>query len=267
MASIVQDIMAEYQRLRQTGMDAKAVLRALGGYIAPLEADDKDELAKLVRSWEKAYVVGSGGATVEVETIKTSQKPSPIKPIKPLKPKPIEPEMTLSTAEIACANCGRMNSVGNGYCVACGFVLETASTPFATQHFGDSDSLVKDDYFDPSATLLMELRDAKQYYEIRPQEFEHEMIIGRSTGNSAMMPDVDLAEYGGADYGVSRLHMAMKYVPEDNAIQVYDLGSANGSYINGQRLHAKEVRVLRHGDELRLGRMVLRIHFRTKPIK
>lgn len=267
MASIVHDIMAEYQRLRQTGMDAKVVLRALGGYIAPLEQNQKDELGRLVRSWEKAYAVGSNATTAEVETIKASTPKSPIKPIKPLKPKPFEAELAPApTSETTCSNCGRANPANAGYCLACGFVLE-ADTPFATQHFGDSDSLIKDDYFDPTATLLLELRDAKQYYELKPQEFEHEMIIGRSTGNSAMVPDVDLADYGGADYGVSRLHMALKYVPEDNAIHVYDLGSANGSYINGQRLHPKEVRVLRHGDELRLGRMALRIHFRAKKAK
>ena len=43
---------------------------------------------------------------------------------------------------------------------------------------------------------------------------------------------------------------------------VSDLGSANGSFINGQRLLAKEIRVLRHGDELRLGKLVMTVSFR-----
>ena len=50
--------------------------------------------------------------------------------------------------------------------------------------------------------------------------------------------------------------------PLRSAVLVADLGSANGSYINGQRMMPKEVRVLRHGDELRLGKLVLLASFR-----
>jgi pSer/pThr/pTyr-binding forkhead associated (FHA) protein len=39
------------------------------------------------------------------------------------------------------------------------------------------------------------------------------------------------------------------------------MNSANGTFVNGQRLHPQEVRVLRHGDELRLGRMVFQTLF------
>ena len=54
----------------------------------------------------------------------------------------------------------------------------------------------------------------------------------------------------------------MRLVPEHATVLVSDLGSANGSFINGQRMMPKEVRVLRHGDELRLGKLVLLASFR-----
>jgi pSer/pThr/pTyr-binding forkhead associated (FHA) protein len=104
------------------------------------------------------------------------------------------------------------------------------------------------------------VRDTGQTFELRPQLRSHELVIGRNTDNSAMRPDVDL-EAEGAKQGVSRLHLALWYESRDSAIQAYDLGSANGSYINGQRIHPREIRLLRNQDELRLGRLVLRVRY------
>jgi pSer/pThr/pTyr-binding forkhead associated (FHA) protein len=44
-----------------------------------------------------------------------------------------------------------------------------------------------------------------------------------------------------------------------------DMGSANGVYVNGQKLVAKEERVLRDGDQLRLGQLVLDAAYRHEP--
>jgi len=109
--------------------------------------------------------------------------------------------------------------------------------------------------------MIMHVRDGNFDLELRPQLSNHEVIIGRSTGNSAMAPDIDMAELGAAELGVSRLHLSMMYESDANAVRVYDLGSANGSYINGQKLHPKEVRMLRNGDELRLGRLILSVSY------
>ena len=38
-------------------------------------------------------------------------------------------------------------------------------------------------------------------------------------------------------------------------------GSANSTYLNGQRLLPSEPRILRDNDELRLGRLVIRVTF------
>jgi len=94
------------------------------------------------------------------------------------------------------------------------------------------------------------------------------MIVGRGVRGSAVAPDIDLEGRRGADLGVSRLHMSIRYDNDNHVIMVADLGSANGTYINGQRLVAKEQRVIRHGDELRVGRMVINVAFRHpgKPI-
>ena len=99
-------------------------------------------------------------------------------------------------------------------------------------------------------------------YETRPQKTDHELIIGRSTKGSVLAPDIDLTNRQASEMGVSRLHLSINYDAEHSAVLVSDLGSANGSFINGQRMMPKEVRVLRHGDELRLGKLVLLASFR-----
>jgi pSer/pThr/pTyr-binding forkhead associated (FHA) protein len=48
----------------------------------------------------------------------------------------------------------------------------------------------------------------------------------------------------------------------DNTVVIVDLDSVNHTYINGQRLHPKEVRVLRDGDELRLGKLSIKVTFK-----
>jgi pSer/pThr/pTyr-binding forkhead associated (FHA) protein len=85
------------------------------------------------------------------------------------------------------------------------------------------------------------------------------MILGRTSADSVMIPDVDLAPLHGGEHGVSRLHAGLRR--QDNTLVLTDLGSKNHTHINGQRLHAHEVRVLHDGDELRLGRLVIYVYF------
>jgi predicted component of type VI protein secretion system len=46
---------------------------------------------------------------------------------------------------------------------------------------------------------------------------------------------------------------------KDGVLHLVDNHSANGTFLNEQRLIAEQPRVLRHGDDIRLGRMVLRV--------
>ncbi|NDJ63106.1 MAG: FHA domain-containing protein, partial [Chloroflexi bacterium] len=71
---------------------------------------------------------------------------------------------------------------------------------------------------------------------------------------------VDLTNSGGVDKGVSRRH-ALVVRKEENSLMIVDKDSPNGTYLNGQRLVPNQGRLLRDGDELRLGRLVIRVHF------
>jgi hypothetical protein len=312
--NILDEIFAEYVRMRENGLDTKEALRTLRAYIEALDMQDKEFLAQQLRTWERNQAPTPPSS--EQDSIK-SQRPEPVAPpeaqqpppppkkrrkrpapspdeastsakpsplIKPLKSPPQAnntpetshhaDETTQSTPPyggdiieevwVACGNCGAKNRTTEVFCYACGQLLDASASQFDTRHFASAtDELYSEEYFGRDSVILLHVRDHSERYEIRPQLRNHEVVIGRSSGSAtAMRPDIDLATADAANFGVSRLHMALRYEDNDDNVVVYDLGSANGSFINGQRLHPKEIRILRNGDELRLGRMVMRVIYR-----
>jgi pSer/pThr/pTyr-binding forkhead associated (FHA) protein len=88
---------------------------------------------------------------------------------------------------------------------------------------------------------------------------QKQIIVGRSTPNPGIeQPDVTLNEFGAVDKGVSRRHIAITC--KANLVYVSDLGSTNGTWLNGNRLFPHSERLMRAGDTLQLGelRMVVR---------
>ena len=71
-----------------------------------------------------------------------------------------------------------------------------------------------------------------------------ELVFGRDSSNPVCIPDE----------GVSRHHAALRLLP-DGLWEVRDLGSTNGTLVNGERTVR---RVLRDGDRLLLGHTVLK---------
>jgi hypothetical protein len=84
-----------------------------------------------------------------------------------------------------------------------------------------------------------------------------QIVIGRESPNNDEKPDLDLTPYNAAKLGVSRRHVLI--TKEDNMLKVVDLGSTNGTYLNGVPLRPNQPRVLRTGDKLSLGQLVLTV--------
>ena len=80
-------------------------------------------------------------------------------------------------------------------------------------------------------------------------------LIGRHDPRLDRMPDVDLTDWNGAAYGVSRQH-AMVYVTDDG-VWIEDLESLNETIRNEYRLMPRQRYPLEDGDELRLGSITL----------
>jgi pSer/pThr/pTyr-binding forkhead associated (FHA) protein len=91
-----------------------------------------------------------------------------------------------------------------------------------------------------------------------------QIVLGRGSGTGAQMVDLDL--YGAYDKGVSRTHANIT-AQEDGTFLVEDIGSSNGTFVNGSKLKKGETVPLKYGDELRLGelRMVIYMLTQSKP--
>lgn len=76
-------------------------------------------------------------------------------------------------------------------------------------------------------------------------------VIGRADAASGVHPDLDLTAEGAADAGVSRRHAAI-YLRSDGVF-IEDLGSANETLLNGQRLLPRQPYPLHPGDQVRFG--------------
>jgi len=167
---------------------------------------------------------------------------------------------------IKCTNCGEANREGILFCDTCGYSLTDKTTGDATiptmkLGSGEDDSTAKATWgaarFRQGASIIIHVRDADEPLTVAPSE---RLIFGRSDTNSTVTPDVDFAEYGAVEKGVSRQHAALE-VNEDT-LMLLDVGSSNGTYLNGQRLLPNQPRVLRDGDEVRLGKLVAHIYFK-----
>ncbi len=90
-------------------------------------------------------------------------------------------------------------------------------------------------------------------------QLDRPMIIGRSDRETGFEVDVDLTPFGAAEHGVSRQHVSLELVHK--TVMITDLNSTNGTYLNEQRLLPQQRRVVRDSDEIRLGKMVLRVFF------
>jgi hypothetical protein len=244
--NVAEEIFEEYVLMRENGLDATTALNKLRPFIDPLSKANKKILAQSLRTWEDNR---------QAKPVEPERVPG----IKPLGKS--DNQQQVKADWITCSNCGEKSRSDAVFCWSCGQLLENVVSRFATKHFTDSLGHAHSDYFGPDSVLVMRILDTQHEFEVRPQVADNEIYIGRVSENATMTPDIDLTEIGAEQMGVSRLHMSMKWVAEDQAIQIYDLGSVNGTLVNGQKLHPREVRVLRDGDEIQLGRLRIRMDF------
>jgi pSer/pThr/pTyr-binding forkhead associated (FHA) protein len=74
---------------------------------------------------------------------------------------------------------------------------------------------------------------------------------------------IDMTPYHGHLLGVSRRHVTL-FRGEDGLYRVRDLGSTNGSWLNEKRLKPDEVVEVPNGEQLRLGQLIMFVHFSSK---
>jgi pSer/pThr/pTyr-binding forkhead associated (FHA) protein len=89
-------------------------------------------------------------------------------------------------------------------------------------------------------------------------EGQTEYVLGRES-HEGLKPDLNLNNYGARDKGVSRVHAALRR--DRGQVFLIDLGSTNGTRLNGQPVPAHQPAPVASGDEIRLGKLFMRINF------
>ncbi|MCZ7544786.1 MAG: FHA domain-containing protein [Anaerolineae bacterium] len=171
---------------------------------------------------------------------------------------------------IVCRHCDHLNRSGALVCDRC----HQSLVEHATGSVVNTDWLV-----DARRTMTSEVVEAQQPAKAElcevilrvagaPQPLVLELangglILGRTDLEGRVFPDVDLSPFSADAHGVSRRHARLTVNTATREVEIVDLGSLNGTYINGERLEAHKARYLNSGDEVRLSRLRFIFFYRT----
>lgn len=130
-----------------------------------------------------------------------------------------------------------------------------------TSYFGDNDDAepMQDRVPSKRTGVLSETSKLKCKIEdkfVTVPIIEH-MVVGRTMDEDEV--DFDLTPYDAYHYGVSRRHATLTMM--DGFLYIEDIGSTNGTRINGFQLTSKQKYRLRDGDEIEFARLRMIIKF------
>ena len=91
---------------------------------------------------------------------------------------------------------------------------------------------------------------------------DQQLLLGRTPNGAAEIPSLDLSAYKAVELGVSRRHGM--FITNSDGLNYQDLGSENGSLVNGTRLAAQEIVKLSPGDKIYLGHLMLTVTFKSR---
>ena len=167
---------------------------------------------------------------------------------------------------IVCPQCKHEELPGTVFCTECGMQLVqpgSDSTQAISHSRVGSDRLtqpiqpMQPATFDvPKGRLAVHLLESGI---LIPLEDRDEFTFGRVSVGQPVMPDVDLTAYKAYECGVSRLHAVVRL--RDEKLTLTDLGSANGSYVNGARLVPNSEQRISSGDLIALGKLKFQLVF------
>ena len=165
---------------------------------------------------------------------------------------------------IICPHCAHQNREGALQCESCGRGMTTASSTASPTNKLDSESAELTAratwgtaHFKENTPIILRIRDTDDSIVL---EAAKQVVLGRADSSNTRQPDLDLTPYGALEQGVSRNHVMI--MRSEHALTITDMRSVNGTHLNGQRLIPDEPRLLRDGDEIRLGRLVAYIYFK-----
>ena len=164
--------------------------------------------------------------------------------------------MTMSDRPIVCPICGHENPPNAKLCMSCSLTINrdtrTVSPPadleiepkWGTRHL--------------NKVLLLHIHGSNESLKVHLEE-KMELVMGRYDTDTETYPELDFSNFGAVEKGVSRNHAVLLY--QNESLRVADLTSANFTYLNNQKLIPNQKRIVRDGDEIRLGHLVMTVQF------
>jgi hypothetical protein len=167
---------------------------------------------------------------------------------------------------ILCPNCHHHELAGSLFCSECGAQLITTghlTTQTIRPH--SSDPVGGTAGISPIPAPLQSEKGVESGVSLHLMESgkvlnlagRSEYSIGRGVEGQSLLPDIDLSTYDAYSEGVSRLHASLKVL--HHGILITDLGSSNGTRINGQKIVPHIDYPINHGDVLALGKLKIQI--------
>ncbi len=171
---------------------------------------------------------------------------------------------------ILCPNCLHKEMVGAMFCSECGAqLIFPTGVPTGAIRATTAGLKPPPEAFPPNPPPLAQAGASQinlnliSTGDIFPVNLQKEVTLGRVSEGQPVIPDIDLTPYKAYEAGVSRMHASLKLI--DEQVMITDLGSANGTRINGRQISAHIPYPIRHGDILTLGKFKIQILLR-KPI-
>ncbi|MBE3117798.1 MAG: FHA domain-containing protein [Candidatus Atribacteria bacterium] len=163
---------------------------------------------------------------------------------------------------IICPNCQHKEMSGAIYCSKCGAQLIDVTIATHKIHTAEARQEAQRDTGRTQPPLPAHLQswislNMIESGQILPLADRTEFTLGRSEEGQPIVPDVDLSPHNAYANGVSRLHAVLKLIQEQFVI--VDLGSSNGTYLNGIRLPPYVETPVAHGDVIYLGKLKMQV--------
>jgi hypothetical protein len=158
-----------------------------------------------------------------------------------------------------CTQCGYGYRAGELSCSSCGFLFSAQGKTGALVHDPQKQSRPTSPTGRVTTSFNTQVALCAEHGErILPDQ--DTVLIGRSNPGDPS-PDLDLTEFGALEQGVSRHHI--RITRHRNVFVICDVGSANGTFLNGKRLLWSQETLLHDGDDVRLGDLKLKVKFRA----
>ncbi|KPL07154.1 hypothetical protein AMJ86_05590 [bacterium SM23_57] len=165
---------------------------------------------------------------------------------------------------ISCPSCNHKELAGALFCSNCGAQLviseeQVATSSFNTDDIGRLSVLVPPPFVPPplsapDSRIAILILGSEKVIHISGND---EVTLGRFTKGQTIIPDIDLSPFQAYEAGVSRLHANIDI--KGSEITIKDLGSANGTRLNGIRIQPHQEYQIKHGDILTFGRLKVQV--------